>query len=220
MTNYKNYLKIKQLNRKEQKKRLADNLQALESKTTKEDLLASWFFREKTTKRQQESKTLQELKTIIKNKLKQETENKIIKFEKQCNTIAQAPKIDFIYISVEWVKSAIWGHNPHATVTTNNGTTSGRASGCGYDKRTASIAEALNKQNGCLKLIFDKYEKALRKNENATLREAVGYGSGYKTPYFEGGVGYSSFWHIWHNLGAKTNTHHETKTSDFMTIIF
>ena len=119
MTTYKNYLKIKQLNRKEQKKRLADNLQALESKTTKEDLLASWFFREKTTKKQQEILTLFALKTIIKNKLKQETENQITKFEKQCDTIAQAPQIDFVYISVEWVKSATWGHNPHATIQTN-----------------------------------------------------------------------------------------------------
>lgn len=55
-----------------------------------------------------------------------------------------ADKLTYIKIEVEWKKSRTWGHNPNAEVWTSGGYyNTGRASGCGYDKESAAVAEAL-----------------------------------------------------------------------------
>lgn len=62
-----------------------------------------------------------------------------------------AGKLIEINISVNWTKSRTWGSNPHAECwlcfeDAENGSRSsyseGRASGCGYDKRSAAVQEA------------------------------------------------------------------------------
>lgn len=69
-----------------------------------------------------------------------------------------------ISISVEWKKNRTWGHNPHASVTlewaeeqdSTNFTKehlTGRASGCGYDKESAAVTEALNKSKKLIKYL-------------------------------------------------------------------
>ena len=52
-------------------------------------------------------------------------------------------------IEIVWKKNPKWGRNPHATVTIDGVTTTGRASGCGYDKASAAVVAALfkNKNN-------------------------------------------------------------------------
>ena len=123
-----------------------------------------------------------------------------------------------INISINWVKSSTWGYNPHCTITTNLGTiTEGKVSGCGYDKESAAIAEALDKNNDILKLLYiAKNKKMTFKNNNN--HDVLGYGSGYGVlPYFEGGVGSGSLMNIFRNLGYKVTEYH-TKLSDFYTI--
>ena len=41
---------------------------------------------------------------------------------------------------IVWVRSRTWGSNPNVQ---HHGTTIGRASGCGYDKESAALADAL-----------------------------------------------------------------------------
>ena len=41
---------------------------------------------------------------------------------------------------IVWVKSRTWGHNPNVKY---NGYTVGKASGCGYDKESAALADFL-----------------------------------------------------------------------------
>lgn len=48
-------------------------------------------------------------------------------------------------IEIVWKKNRTWGLNPHATVTLDGVTTTGRASGCGYDKASAAVVAALSK---------------------------------------------------------------------------
>lgn len=106
--------------------------------------------------------------------------------------------INFINIQICWVKNPSWGSNPHAKVDIyySNNTCeclTGRASGCGYDKESAAVAQALNKS------IIIKYLliQNLKMYQLSSLKEAaknhkLGYGSGYGIlPYFEGGVGQS-----------------------------
>jgi len=59
-------------------------------------------------------------------------------------------KIVEIHISVDWKKSRTWGHNPTAEVWLNydGGNVYARSAsigGCGYDKRSAAVSEALSR---------------------------------------------------------------------------
>ena len=114
------------------------------------------------------------------------------------------------------MRSRTWGSNPHAEIWTNDGYFTGSASGCGYDKLSAATAEALNKSDAVLKVLYTLYEKALRKDKKATPHNAIAYGAGYETPYFEGGVGYSCHDTIFRKFGAKVHEWHEGKMWDSM----
>lgn len=116
---------------------------------------------------------------------------------------ADAPGLAWCQIAVEWVKNSYWGNNPHATATANNSTTYGKASGCGYDKLSAAVADALNDNPAALKALYIVAEKALAEGKQprrggnlsagcVSWRDVLGYGSGYSIlPYFEGGCGVS-----------------------------
>lgn len=145
--------------------------------------------------------TRRALKEVTANEQKQ-----IAKME----TAANAPRLEWCQIAVEWVKNSYWGNNPHATVTASNMTTHGSASGCGYDKQSAAVAEALNANPAALRVLYEAAEKALAEgnrparysNGNWTWRDVLGYGSGYSIlPYFESGVGVSCFWNILEKCG-------------------
>ena len=117
----------------------------------------------------------------------------------------------FISIRVEWKKSTVCGSNPTAEVITGTYTT-GSASGCGYDKESAAVAEALNKQFGLLRLMYEAKNKHPRTNNHKLL----GYGSGYSArPYFEGGVGMTSLIHVLKTIGYTKTSEHHGRTSDF-----
>ena len=109
----------------------------------------------------------------------------------------------------------------------NAGTFTGTASGCGYDKESAAVAEALNKCDSVLQLLYTYKENALAAGESDESKTAscgrsngsiIGYGAGYGAiPYFEGGVGVSCFWSILKKCGFEVRGHHGTH-SDFYTI--
>lgn len=121
-------------------------------------------------------------------------------------------ELQFVEITVEWHKSRTWGNNPRATVRTNDGVFYGSASGCGYDKESAAIAEALNQSGSVLKMLYDKEET---KPEDKPRRDYVGYGAGYGIlPSFEGGVGVSSHRQIFANCGYTWETVSNGKTFD------
>jgi hypothetical protein len=210
--------KLKKLVEKENKKELKKAISNL-NKAKKEDFTNLWYYSEKLTKRQKEKLTKSEQKEIIRNKIIKEYDGRLRKDLKRIDTIENANNnIISITINVDWVKNPTWGYNPHAVVYTNNGDmTEGRASGCGYDKESTAIAEALNKNNDILKLLYIAKNKKMtaKKTNNHDL---LGYGSGYGVlPYFEGGVGVSSLLYIFRKLGYKISEHH-TEKSDFYTI--
>ena len=95
-----------------------------------------------------------------------------------------------INVSVEWKKSRMWGNNPQAEATvcytdhSCNTFKSSSIGGCGYDKESTAIAEALNQSNSFLKSLYTVKEKNADKNN----RDLFGYGSGYGIlPHLEGG---------------------------------
>lgn len=125
---------------------------------------------------------------------------------------ANAPTLVWCQITVEWVINPYWGNNPRATATSNNGTTYGKASGCGYDKLSAAIADSLNANPAIMRMLYEAAEKALREGKQPTRqgmaagcvswRDILGYGSGYSLlPYFEGGCGVSCIQNIFARCG-------------------
>lgn len=88
---------------------------------------------------------------------------------------------------IRWVRNPTWGWNPHAELYAGGETFTGRASGCGYDKASAAMAEALN---ACPAIMRALYAKEDKRPEGVTRREWIDYGSGYGVlPAFEGGAG-------------------------------
>lgn len=117
---------------------------------------------------------------------------------------AETPKE--IVIHVDWVKNTYYGNNPHATITDGKRRYFGSASGCGYDKRSAAIAEALNQSCSILKILCNKKEHELQIGKTGTNGKLIGYGSGYSAiPNFEGGVGIESFRRIFENCNYNWN---------------
>ena len=174
----------------------------------------SWLYREYLTNRQK-TKTKAEQQKLIIAKIKAEETKRLGAFVELCDQIAQAEPVNYIRVHVDWVNSRTWGSNPHAELWTTDGYYTGRASGCGYDKLSAATAEAFNQSKGLLKYLYNKWEKALRKEKTATLRSVLGYGSGYSRPYFEGGVGYSCHHSILQGLGF-VGTWNEGRSWDCM----
>ena len=215
--------KLRKLIERENKKQLKETLKNIKT-IDKEYILNHWYYKEKLTNTQikkynADELTTKQIKEILKNKIVKEYQTRFNKDIKKLETIAQASDdITSINISINWIRSSMWGYNPRATITTNKGTiTEGKASGCGYDKESTSIANALNKNNDILKLLYVAKNKkmTLKNNNNHNL---LGYGSGYGVfPYFEGGVGASSLMNIFRKLKYNVSEYH-TKTSDFYTI--
>lgn len=215
--------KLKKLVEKENKKQVKEALQDLKNANA-EDITNLWYYTEKLTNTQikkynNKELTIEQIKEILNNKIIKEYEQKQKKAIEKIDIIKEAnEKVQTINISINWVRNSTWGYNPRATITTNLGTiTEGKASGCGYDKESAAIAEALNKNNNILKLLYiAKNKKMTFKNNNN--HDLLGYGSGYGVlPYFEGGVGASSIMNIFKNLGYNAQEYHTDK-SDFYTI--
>ncbi len=153
---------------------------------------------------------------------------KIDKIEKstleQLATVAACPAVDWLSISVNWTRSKTWGYNPHAVIMADNATTEGNASGCGYDKESAAVAQALNDNPGILRILYETAEKALKDGYTLSTNgdkwgDILGYGSGYGIlPDFEGGVGCSCFRSIFEKCGYTWKTGRSTSTFNGYTV--
>ena len=146
-----------------------------------------------------------------------EIDKRYDKKEERIATVEKAEDLKKIELITTWRKSYTWGLNPHTECFVNEyEKTEGNASGCGYDKLSASCAEALNQNNSVMKKLFMFADEAIAKG--IIYREFIGYGTGYDIlPYFEGGVGFSCFDRIFlEKFNMKRVSWHETKTTDFV----
>lgn len=142
----------------------------------------------------------------------------------EADRIATAKIAGGFVIGVDWVKNRTWGWNPHVSISVDSKIYQGHASGCGYDKESAAVADALNSCDSILKLLCDYKEMALaagasdedesyctRRNNRAIL----GYGTGVQPiPKFEGGVGVRCFWSALKKCGYVLTSDHESKSRD------
>lgn len=150
-----------------------------------------------------------ELKAYLISRKKKATDKAITKELAHLQTVANAAELLEVSISVEWKKSKMWGANPTAQADISAAGDrcqryfSGSVSGCGYDKGSTAVADAINQSNEFLKLLYDLKEK----NATETNHNLFGYGAGHGVlPRLEGGVGVSCYPTIFVKLGYKFST--------------
>lgn len=137
-----------------------------------------------------------------------------------------AGSLHSIHIGVDWHNSRTWGMNPCALVKVYTeseasrqceGVYTGSASGCGYDKLSTAIADALNRSPSVMRVIYAVANSLDGKEKE--YRGKIGYGSGYAIlPYFEGGVGVSCYRSIFEKIGYIWRDIANGKTYDVFTV--
>lgn len=131
--------------------------------------------------------------------------------------VENAGELDYINISIDWVRSSVGENNPRVEAYINGSSFNGHASGCNYDKESAAVARALNQSYRVLKVLYILKENGLKEGKTSN-HDILGYGSGYGVlPAFEGGVGVNCFWQILEKAGYKVESHYG-KRSDFYNI--
>ena len=111
-----------------------------------------------------------------------------------------ATDISTIDISVEWHKSRVWGYNPSCKAFAGYEFTTGHASGCGYDKESASIANALNDNDNVLRILYSFVDRGGEFNMSVGVHSLGGL------PCFDGGCGVSTISRIFEKCGYKMRT--------------
>ena len=149
-------------------------------------------------------------------RMSKEIDKEITKKLAHIEAVENAPELDFCSVNVEYRRSSVWGYNPSVEAWTNGERDifTGYASGCGYDKESAAVADAFNKSLSILKVLYTIKENGLKAGKSSKSktactghdnRDICGYGAGYSVlPYFEGGVGVSCFWNILKKSGYDT----------------
>lgn len=164
----------------------------IQSKTAG-DLLGSWYYREQMTpgtleamKQADQNKPAPAdlLQKMTKRKAREEAKNSARRYE-TIRAAEEAHDARHFDIVVEWKKSRTWGANPHATITGDRVRTFGSASGCGYDKQSAAIAQAMNDNPEIMRVL------CLYAETGAAFPYSVRTFAG--VPFVDGGCGVECF---------------------------
>lgn len=130
------------------------------------------------------------------------------------------PDVKRIYIDITWKKSPTWGYCPRAEYqcwfadgTYKEGKTG--ASGYGYDKHSAAVAEVFN---ACCKGMAWRKRNSRKVAPYGLMYVGKGSDKSWR-PYFEGGIGISCYPQIVKYLGGKMESH-SGKTWDSHIITF
>ena len=174
----------------------------LDAIKTREEILQRESTKTRWTQYQNNEISREELEAFTSERIKRKYRKQTAQELERLTEIENAESPEEIVIRVDWIKSKTGGYNPHAEITDDVRKWYGSASGCGYDKRTAAIAQAANQSNRILHILAEKKESALKHGEIGSNHDLIGYGSGYSAiPKLEGGVGISNFRNIFERCG-------------------
>jgi hypothetical protein len=165
-------------------------------------------------------KTLEQLGEYLTKRKAISDAKKQEKQEARIRAINNGGKLIEAKVIIEWKKSKMWGNNPTAEAQiicedsegnrVYQNFTSGSVGGCGYDKESTAVANALNQSNAVLKAFFDKV------TPDAKEREIFGYGVGIYEGIatLSGGVGTSCYYGNFKSIGYKFEKTASGKTFD------
>lgn len=194
------YASIKEAVKKHEAETLATFAGDLKSKTA-EEILKSWYLKRYTTPKTFEAlqnckpneKPAAEILAKMKAKKAREEAKATAKRLEKLEAAESVELPETVNISVEFVRSRVWGWNPCVTVTAERRRAFGRASGCGYDKESAAIAYAFNDNLEIMRILYDHAEAG------EPFPYAVHTFAGL--PSFDGGWGVSCFRDIFEACG-------------------
>ena len=151
--------------------------------------------------------TLEKVQQIAIKKASKEIEKQTAKkIEKVKQIDSTIENMEDINIIVQTKKTNL-GYQYKAILATDTLRIEGKyTGGWGYDKLSTAISEVLNQYKPLIKLMYDYIDDKMFEEGSLTINnhKVLGYGSGYRIlPYFEYGVGVSSFYKIFDNLGLK-----------------
>lgn len=176
--------------------------------------LQSWYYRDRMTAAAfsmvKDADPAALLPEAAKNKMLKrfscENEKQRAKYLEKLKRAEAAPDTARFDICVNWTKNRTWGYNPTATINGDHGSTEGHASGCGYDKRSAAIASAANKNPEIMRILYKHAENG------GAFPYSVNTFAGL--PYFGGGCGVSCFAPVFDVCGYSWRFVAEGKTWD------
>jgi hypothetical protein len=162
--------------------------------STKFELLLAWFgtkrLREAYAKEGATAQETQKVYDAVYDRYMASVDKRIKEAFADYGAVIASATIDKFTVVVEWKRSKTWGHNPHVTLKVpGEGKHTATASGCGYDKESTAVAEALNKSPAVRKILYRAKAFAPVEYSNADI---FGYGITGVLPSFSGGVGMSS----------------------------
>lgn len=206
---------ISKINR-ESKKELKKALTFNSEHNTKESFLNFAYYRNLFTKSELskiDNITFADFKRMLKTKITAREEKR--RTDKVLEVLAvkdKTFKILEIKIQTEWKKSPTWGANPSTEIWVSFVNSkgyrdteyfkSGAVTGCGFDKLSTSISNALNQSEVLKANLYNVANKG--KNQKLTNAQIFGYGSGYGIlPYFGEGCGVSIYRDIFNAIGLK-----------------
>ena len=151
--------------------------------------------------------TLEKVQGIAIKKATKEIEKQTAKKMEEVKYVASTmTNMEDINITIQCKKTNL-GYQYKATLVTDKLRIDGKyTGGWGYDKLSTAIAEVLNQYQPLTKLMYEYIDNKMWEEGSLTINnhKVLGYGSGYGIlPYFESGVGVSSFYRIFDNLGLK-----------------
>ena len=151
--------------------------------------------------------TLEKVQQIAIKKANKEIEKRTAeKIEKVKYIDSTITNMEDINIIVQHKKTNL-GYQYKATLATEKIRIEGKyTGGWGYDKLSTALAEVLNQYQPLIKVMYEYINDKMWEEGSLTINnhKVLGYGSGYGIlPYFESGVGVSSFYKIFDNLGLK-----------------
>ncbi len=200
-------------------KQLKDFSEDLNLCNSVEEILKSWKYNDLLPKGKKEVVSGWALGTVKQylTERKEKEHNKYLAAKlRHLQTVQQAPDLISITVSMEWKKSRMWGSNPTAEAKVHlvdqyEYFNSGSIGGCGYDKGSTAVANAVNQCNSFLKALYMVKEA----NPSKSNHDLFGYGSGYGIlPSLEGGVGVSCYPSIFGRIGFSFRNTASGKTFD------
>ncbi|MBQ1789284.1 MAG: hypothetical protein II008_03830 [Oscillospiraceae bacterium] len=186
----------------------------LASRKTAGEILNSWYYKQYLTDKtlaalkrtssdaRPDADTLDRICAKFARKARKETAARLEKL----GAAENAAGASWFDVNVEWTKSRTWGNIPHAKVYAPGCNTTGTASGCGYDKESAAIADALNSNPEVMRILYNHIDAG------GIFLYGVHVFAGI--PSFQGGVGVSCFSHIFEALGYNWRTLASGRTFD------
>ncbi len=126
----------------------------------------------------------------------------LVAAEAKMDNASDAEYPEKITITVEWKRSRSWGLNPTATVSAGSCITTGSATGCGYDKESAAVASAMNKNYSILKVWYEHAERG------GQFEYSVSGADRSMLPHMDGGCGMSAVTNVFKKLGFRCEEEH------------